>query len=71
MKLHDYLNQDRNTQVELAKALGVSQGLVGHWVNGRRRITAERAIEIETATGGAVSRADLRPDLFGSTEDAA
>jgi transcriptional regulator with XRE-family HTH domain len=44
---------------------GVSAGMVGHWIAGRHRITAERAIQIEAATDGAVTRAELRPDLFG------
>lgn len=45
--------------------LGVSQSLVTHWLNGRKAITAERALQIEQATGGAVKRAELRPDLWG------
>ena len=32
--------------------------------NGVRGITAERAKEIEEKTEGAITRCDLRPDLF-------
>jgi DNA-binding transcriptional regulator YdaS (Cro superfamily) len=31
----------------------------------RKRVPAERCIAIETATDGAVTRYDLRPDVFG------
>lgn len=41
-----------------------TQGLVSQWERGEVVITAERAVEIERATGGQVSRNDLRPDLW-------
>lgn len=53
------------SQEAFAKQLGVSQGLVWQWLSGKTRITAERAKEIEDATEGAVTRQDLRPDIFG------
>jgi DNA-binding transcriptional regulator YdaS (Cro superfamily) len=37
---------DFGGQGEVAKALGVTQGLVNQWVLGRTRITAERALEL-------------------------
>lgn len=49
--------------------LGVSQGLVWQWLNGKTRITAERALDIEQKTSGSVSRYELRPDVFGSSPD--
>ncbi len=52
-------------QTALAKSLGVTQGLVWQWVRGRLRIPAERCAAIEAAVGGAVSRYELRPDVFG------
>lgn len=66
MDLKTYLTDKK--QRELASALGVTQGAVSQWVTGRVEITAERAIQIENATGGAVSRNDLRPDIFGHTD---
>lgn len=42
----------------------VTQGMVGHWESGLGRVTAERAKQIEEATGGAVTRHELRPDIF-------
>lgn len=52
-------------QRELAEALGVHPSLVSQWANGRRPVAAIHAIPIETATGGQVTRHDLRPDVFG------
>ena len=37
---------DFGGQTAVAKALGVSQGLVNQWVDGRTRITEKRAMEI-------------------------
>ncbi len=52
------------TQASFAKELGVSQGLVWQWLNGRTKITPERAKQIEQVTQGAVTRHDIWPDLF-------
>jgi DNA-binding transcriptional regulator YdaS (Cro superfamily) len=65
MKLRNYIKT--TTQVELAKLLNVTQGLISQWVRGETKITAERAIQIEKATKGKVSRAELRPDIFGKS----
>ena len=50
----------------LAKALGVSAPTVYQWVRGQRPIPARWCIPIEAATGGEVTRHDLRPDVFGA-----
>lgn len=64
MELSAYLQKNELTQEEFAKQLGVSQGLVWQWLRGRTRVTAERAKHIEKMTRGAITRHDLRPDLF-------
>lgn len=64
MNISDYLHQNKISTAKLAKRLGVSQGLVSHWITGRTRITAEKAILIEEKTGGTINRHDLRPDLW-------
>lgn len=51
-------------QSALAKVLGVKQGHVWYWLNGAKRIPAEYCAAVEEATSGAVSKHDLRPDLF-------
>ena len=63
MELNDFIEKNGG-QTAFAAKLGVSQGLVWQWMNGKTRITAERAIQIESATEGAVTRAELRPDLY-------
>ena len=52
-------------QSRLADLLGVSPSFVSQWVAGARPVPATRCGAIESATGGKVSRADLRPDVFG------
>ena len=47
----------------LAKGLGVSVQMIHKWKRGAP-ITAERAKQIEDATGGLVKRHELRPDIF-------
>lgn len=49
------------SQRALADAVGVSTQAVTKW---RRQVPAERVIAIELATGGAVTRYQLRPDLY-------
>lgn len=65
MDLRTYLKKPGITQEGFADKVGegVSQGLVGQWLTGRTKITPDRAIEIEAATGGEVRCEDLRPDL--------
>ena len=53
------------TRSDLATILGVHYQAVAQWATGRVGITAERAVDIERATDGAIDRRDLRPDVFG------
>lgn len=48
-------------QQMLADTLGVSTQAITKW---RRRIPAERVLDIEKATGGEVTRHELRPDIY-------
>ena len=48
-----------------ATSLGVVQGTVSNWRK-RERVPADRCRAIESATGGAVTCQDLRPDVFGA-----
>jgi DNA-binding transcriptional regulator YdaS (Cro superfamily) len=50
---------------KLARALGIQSQAVSQWRNGTTSISPGRALEIEVATGGAVPRGELRPDIFG------
>lgn len=51
-------------QTQLARLLGVKQANVWHWLNKADRVPGEYVIAIEKATGGEVTRHDLRPDLY-------
>ena len=51
-----------DNQERLARATGVSQGAVSKWLRGGG-ITIENALEIEYATNGFVTAAQLRPDI--------
>lgn len=52
-------------QSALARACGVKQGHVWHWLNKSLRVPAEHVLSVEAATDGAVTRDELRPDIFG------
>jgi DNA-binding transcriptional regulator YdaS (Cro superfamily) len=54
----------------LARALGLPwASTVTNWA--ARGVPADRCLPIERATGGAVTRYDLRPDIFGDAPDGA
>ena len=53
------------TQAKAAAAVGVSQQSLNRWLNGSKKPSASRAIAIERATDGAVTRAEIRADIFG------
>lgn len=48
---------------KLAQAIGVTAPMVYQWASGLRQVPAERCIQIERATEGAVRCEDLRPDI--------
>lgn len=52
-------------QSALARVCGVKQGHVWHWLNKSRNVPGAYVLTIEAATGGAVTRHELRPDIFG------
>lgn len=68
MDIRAYRHRYRVTQAALAERLGVSPGLIYQWERGLTRVTGERAIAIEAVTGGAVTRGELRPDLWPARE---
>lgn len=52
-------------QNALARVLGLKQAHVWNWLNRDREVPAEHCRKIEQATGGLVTRYELRPDVFG------
>lgn len=67
MNIRTYLKKYRLSQERFGKKIGVSQGLVWQWLEGRTLITAERAVGIERKTAGEIKRHELRPDIFDKT----
>lgn len=67
MNLKDYCHRDPSRSLAIAEACGVTPQAVRHWSNGTRRppCDLESVKAIEAATGGEVTRHDLRPDVFG------
>lgn len=62
MKFSDWVNGQRGRSLAIAQAVGVTPPVVSDWVTGKKGIPMERCTAIERATGGAVTRKDLRPD---------
>lgn len=54
-------------QAALARAIGVSQPSVWHWVHKSKRVPAEFVLAVEDKTG--VSRHELRPDIYPVPSD--
>lgn len=54
-------------QLNFAKAIGVKQPTVSYWLK-TGRITADYVLRAEDATSGKITRYDLRPDIYGSSE---
>ena len=52
------------SQAKLAMAMGCSQQQIAYLLKASS-ITAEMALKVDEATGGAVSKHDLRADIFG------
>lgn len=56
-------------QKPLADAIGTTQSQVWFWLRrSKRGVPGEVASKIEAATSGAVTKHELRPDIFGSPE---
>ncbi|MDR5777597.1 MULTISPECIES: YdaS family helix-turn-helix protein [unclassified Caballeronia] len=62
MDLDAFLSCSRSPKAKhFAEMLGVPSTLISQWRNRTREIPIKRCVVIERATGGLVSRRDLRP----------
>lgn len=61
MQLNLYINAERGRAVRLAREIKVNPVMVSQWAAGVKAVPIERCVLIERATGGCVSRWDLRP----------
>ena len=62
MNFKDWVTQKRGRSLAIALAVGIKPPVVSDWVKGKKGIPLERCTAIERATGGAVTRKDLRPN---------
>lgn len=59
-------------QSALARKIGRAQGHVFYWLkHAKDGVPPQAAIDIENALQGAVSRHEIRPDIFGPVSGAA
>jgi DNA-binding transcriptional regulator YdaS (Cro superfamily) len=65
MTLADYFKTDvRGAKSEMAEYLKISPTWMALLIAGRRKASPVLALAIEKATGGLVTRQELRPDIF-------
>lgn len=67
MDLKTYMQETGTTQVEIVDMIfaaggEITQGAISQWLN--KRVPAEKVLLLEKATGGQVSRYDVRPDIY-------
>jgi DNA-binding transcriptional regulator YdaS (Cro superfamily) len=62
MKLADYFASERGAQTRLFELTGIHRPLLSNYARGVRPVPIERCLVIEEATGGKVTRRDLRDD---------
>lgn len=63
MNLKTYTNKERGLAAIIAREMGIPAVLISLWARGVRSVPAERCIEIEKITSGAVTCEELRPDV--------
>lgn len=61
MELLEYLTAERGRQAALCRQIGLHAPDLSRWASGSRPVPIEHCPRIERATGGAVTRRELRP----------
>lgn len=65
MELKEHFTEEgRGAVTRLARQIGAPIPDVYRWAKGERPVPVGRCLAIETATSGAVTRQDLRPDDY-------
>ena len=65
MTLVEYFKTDvRGAKSEMAEYLGITPTWMALLISGRRKASPVLSVKIEEATGGLVTRRELRPDIF-------
>lgn len=53
-------------QSKLARLIGKTQGHISSWLRRDAKVPAECVLAVEAACEGAVTRYELRPDIYGA-----
>ena len=65
MTLYDYFKSDiRGAKAEMAEHLRITPTWLSLIISGKRQASPVLALALEDATGGLVTRQELRPDIF-------
>lgn len=64
MKLNEYFHSENISAAAFARKIKAHAPDVLRWANGQRTPPVIWCVRIESATGGVVTRRDLRPDDF-------
>jgi DNA-binding transcriptional regulator YdaS (Cro superfamily) len=65
MNLSDYFKSDiRGAKSEMAEHLRITPTWLSLIISGKRKASPVLALALENATGGLVTRQELRPDIF-------
>ena len=64
MNLKSYIDAERGNGTSLAAALRIPISYLSQMASGNRAISPERAVAIEGATGGQVTRKELFPESW-------
>lgn len=64
MNLQSYIDEDRGNATKLAAALEIPLSYLSQMATGDRSVSPEKALSIERATDGKVTRQELRPADF-------
>lgn len=64
MDLSTYLKQECLSAAEFGRRVNSGRATVTRWLDGSRKPSLAAVREIEKATGGKVTRYDLRPDIY-------
>lgn len=65
MTLEEYFKDEpRGSKAEMAEYLCISPTWLGQLISGVRKASPKLSIAIEKATGGLVTRKEMRPDLY-------
>lgn len=67
MTLQDFIA--RTTQLAFARQLGVSQGLVSHWITERKQVAPEWVLRICEVSDWQVTPHEVRPDIYPNPSD--